>query len=420
MSVLIRLQYPICISDVLTVAYARSFPGPTSGTIFAVPHLPTDSNSRSFSAAGSAQPEQPPQKRRSLPYRASKERIGTPDDNIGEMPVSSSDGFNPDHDTLDILESINMANSSDRLSARPLPTPTQEKSKFSDDEDFITPPTSPSITETSTECLIDPELQNENQNARSGLFIQQSDLVQLPNIVSRKRSFPEANKRAFPRKASRGESGVQQPTAYSVNSLKPTAPPYDFDDPFHDRVDTASATRLAPVPGLSRSSTSFDSVATAATATTASSIAWSAPRSYTSGSTRTTPSTSFRSDSLTGSFTSNNSSFYNSDAIRPATISAPNTPRAKRRTGPLQRAATTSNVEAQAHDVDPMDIDRRGFDRRQGFISELLQTPKVEKKIHAANSEADCLPDHLRSLPLLGTFTFSVIWLPLLITRSSY
>lgn len=420
MSVLLRSQCILRIPDVLAVALPGKFPGPTSRAMYALPRLPTDANSRSFSGPGSAQLEKPQQKKRSLPYRHSKEEDGTPNNTISDMPVSS-DGFNPDHDTLSILEDITMVDSSDLLSAQLPHAHAQDNPKSSDGEDFTTPPTSPSIAETSTEYLIDPKLRNKNEHDRPGLYLQQFELIQLPNFTSRKRPFSEATKSQFPRKASRGETKVQPSTVYNVNSLKPTASTYKLDDPFRVKNDTTSASsRLIAIPGLRRSSTSFDSVSTATTTTTASSVAWSAPRSYASGSTLTTPSTSFRSDSLTTSFTSNNGSFYNAEAPRPVAApsavpesnttirSNPNTPRAKRRNGPLQRAATTSSAEAQADNADPMEIDRRGFDRRQEVFSELLESPKVRKKIIATNSDADCLPNHLRSLPLLRRSTYRV------------
>ena len=394
------------------MALSRSFPAPTSRAIFPLPPLPTGSNSRSFCDAGPAEPEICQPKKRRLPYRHSKEDVGTDDDAISNMHFSSSDGFNPDHDTLSIMEYITMADSSSRLSAQ-LP-PTHEKLRSSDDEDFITPPTSPRLIETKTECLIDPQLKSESENDRARVCIQQADRIQLPQFSSRKRPFPEAPKPPFPRKASRGETTTQPPKAYNVNSLKP-APSYNVEDPFDD---ITVPSRLMINPGLSRSSTSFDSVGTAATTTTASSIAWSASRSYASGSSLTTPSTSFLSDSMIASFTSNNDSFYNSEVTRSVTVpsaipesnptvrSAPNTPRAKRRNGPLQRAATTSNAEAQADDADPMDIDMRGFDRRQEVFSELLGTPNVGKKASATNSDVDCLPNSLRFLPLLRMSTY--------------
>ena len=375
--------------------------------MFTLPPPPTNSGSRSFSDARSAQSEQPHYKKRNLPYRNSKEVIRV-DDSVEDVHLSSSAGFNPDHDTLEIMENITMTDSSDWPSVQ-LPAPTREKLKLSDDEDFTTPPTSPSITEKSTECLIDPRLkgETENENDRSGFYVQQSDFIRLPKFASKKRPFPEAMKPPFPRKASRGENRVQPPTTYSANSLKPTDPIYKLDDPFRDIDDTGSASRLMTTPGLSRSSTSFDST------TTASSIAWSARRSYASGSTLTTPNTSFRSDFLMASFSSNNESFHNSEATRPVAVSsalpennttvrsAPNTPRAKRRAGPLQRAATTPNAEAPADDADPMDIDRRGLDRRQGVFSELLETPKGGHNVLSIDSDNDWLPVLLRSLPLM-------------------
>ena len=397
----------------LLVALSTSFPGPSSRAVFTLPRLPTDSDSRSFTDTRSAQSEQPQDKRRGLPYRNSKERMKVHDNVVGDVHFSSSAGFNPDHDTLDIMNTISMADYFvDRLSAQ-VSAPTHKKLKSSDDEDFITPPTSPSIAERSIEYLIDPQLKIEDETDQSGLFVQQSDLVQLPKFESRKRPFPEAIKPAFPRKASRGENRVQPPTAYSVNSLRPTDPIYKLDDPFRNIGATDSASALITTPGLSRSSTSFDSVSTAATTTTASSIAWSAHRIYASGSTLTTPNTSFRSDSLMASFTSNNGSFSNGEVTRPVAVpspmpesnttvrSAPNTPRAKRRTGPLQRAATTSNVEAPVDDADPMDIDKRGFDRRQEVFFELLENQNSGKNVTSMDSDVDCLPNHLRSLPLL-------------------
>lgn len=399
----------------LSVPLSASFPGPTSRPVFAPPPLPTDSNSRSFSGAYSVRSEQPLHKKPALPYRNSKERIRAHDTAVGDVHFSSSDGFNPDYDTLDIMENITMAGSSDRLSAQ-LPAPTHEKLKSSDDEDFITPPTSPSIAEESTESLIDPQLKFENENDRSGFYAQQYDLIQLPKFASRKRPFPEPIKPPFPRKASRGENRVLPPTAYSVNSLRPTAPTYKLEDPFRDMNGTDSASALLTTPSLSRSSTSFDSVSTAASTTTASSIAWSARRTHAPGSSITTPNTSFRSDSLMASFTSNNGSFYNSEVPSPFAFpsavtdsnntvrSAPNTPRAKRRTGPLQRAATTPNAEAPAEDADPMNIDRREFDQRQEVFGDLVETPKFNRNIFATHFDFDCLPNHLRSLPLLRMF----------------
>lgn len=406
-------QYLPRIANLLLVALSTSFPGPGSRATFALPRPPTDSGSPSFSDTRSAQWEEPRHKKRNLPYRNSTEILRAHDDMVGDVHLSSSAGFNPDHDTLDIMENISMMDSSHQPSAQ-IPSPTREKFKLSDDEDFITPPTSPTVTEKSTECLIDPRLRSETatENDRSAFYVQQSDLIRLPNFPSKKRPFPEAIKLPFPRKASRGENRIQPPTTYSVNSLKPTAPTYKLDDPFRDIDDSDSASRRMTTPSLSRSSTSVDSISTAATTTTASSIAWSARPTFASGSTLTTPNTSFHSDSTTiSSF--NNGSFYNREVTHPVAIpsavpessstvrSAPNTPRAKRRTGPLQRAATTSNAEATPADADPMDIDRRGFGRRQEVFSDLLETPKAGNKTVSMDSDAGRLPDHFRSLPLL-------------------
>lgn len=406
---MIRQSCLPCIPDVCTVAHSESFPGPTPSAIFALPRPPTDPASRLFSENGFVEAEKHRRIRESLPYRHSKDGMRIHDDTIGDMSISSSDGFNPDNDTLSIMENITTADSSDQLSAQLYPTLAQNP-RLSDDEDFLTPPQSPSIVETSTESLIDPQLKDENEKDRCMPYAQQADWMQLPGFTSRKRPFPEAIKPAFPRKASRGETRAQG-SIYYVNPLKPTDSLYQVDDPFYNKNYTASTSRLITSPGLSRSSTSFDSVSTATnTINTTSSIAWSGARSFTSD-------TSFRSDSLAGSFNSKNGSFYNSEITRPIGVppavpdskttvrSVPNTPRAKKRSGPLQRAATTSNAEAQADDADPMDIDKGGFRRRQDFISELLETPRVGKR-RADNSDVEFLSNHPCSLPLLRMSTY--------------
>lgn len=353
-----------------------------------------------------------------------KDEDGTFNNTIDNMPASSSDDFNPDHDTLSILEDITMVDSPDLSPAKRGPAPAQDKFKYSDDEDFMTPPTSPGVTETSAESLIDPQLQSETGLDTSSFYLQQSDLMQLPKFGLSKKRPLETAKPPLPRKFSRGETKRQPFTAYNLNLLRPTIPS-KLDDPFHNHPDTTSASRLVAMPGLRQSSTSFDSVSTATTTTTALSIAWSAHRSFTSGSTTTTPNTSFHLDSRTNSFTSNPGSFYNAEILdqieappnvpdgKTTTRSAPNTPRARRSNATLQRAATTSSAEAQADDNDLMEIDKMEFDRKQEVFSGLLESPNIGEQTISANFNVEGrLPNHLLSLSLLRALTNRISWLP--------
>lgn len=406
------------IPDVLIVAHAETFPAPACTTTSALPNLPTNAKSRSFSGAASAQLEKPQPKKRSLPYRHMKGEDGTFNNTMDNMPVSSSDDFNPDHDTLSIMEDITMVDSPDLSPAKRRLAPGHDRVKSSDDDVFTTPPTSPGITETSAESLIDPELKSETGLDTSSSYLPQSDLIQLPKFgLSKKRPF-ETAKPPLPRKVSRGETKRQPFTAYNVNLLRPTVPTNKLEDPFQNRPDTTSASRLVATPGLRQSSTSFDSISTATTTTTASSIAWSAHRSFASASTSTTPDTSFRLDSQRTSFTSNPVSFCNAEILdqieaspnvsdsKTTIRSAPNTPRAKRSSATLQRAATTSSAEVQADDNDSMEIEKRGFDPRQEVFSKLLESPNIGNKTIGANSDVDrCLPNHLLSLSILRALT---------------
>jgi hypothetical protein len=410
------------------VAHSGAFAVSASKTSFAIPDLPQDTNSRSFSGAESAQWEGPQQKKKSLPYRYLTVSQENANNNRGHMHVPSSHEFDPDHDTSCIMEDITMIATPDLLSPKispgPGPGPIQDKRSSPDDEVFITPPTSPCITDPSDGSLIDPQLKHESELDEPRLFLQQTDLIQLPKFIqSRKRPFPEPVKPSLPRKASRGEAKLKPSNAYNVNSLRPTTPSFRLDDPFRNYYhDAVSASGLVTVPSLRRSSTSFDSVSTATTSLSTSSAAWSAPRSLASVSTNTTPNTSFRSDSLATSFNSNHASFYKIEVPRQAATpcvlpeskttvrSAPNTPRTKRSNATLQRSATTSDVDAQADNTDPMDIDRR-FDVKQESFSEHLGDQIDAQGIFSANLDVEGLSDRLRSLSLLRMLTLPVAYL---------
>ncbi len=390
--------------DLLAVANPGTVPAPASTKTFPLSDLSADGKSRLGADTAPAQLKVSQLKEQSLPYRHLKNDEAsqhTPD----MMRISSSSEFTTDPDTLTIMEDITMVDTPKPPPAKSVraPATVQEKMKSSDDEDFITPPTSPSITETSNESLIDPQLRDEMKDDKFRLYLQQSELIQLHKFTrSRKRPLPEPFKPALPRKASRAENTMRSTTVYNVNSLRPTVP--SLEDPFRTHSDI----------GLMRSSTSFDSVSTDTTATTASSFAWSATRSHGSGSTHTTPNTSFRSDSLRTSFSSNHGNFYHAEippqvatsSVIPETKStirsAPNTPRAKRSNATLQRSATTSNAEAQAENTDPMEIDQSRLDTKGGIFSDLLGNPIADKDVVADGF----LSNRLRSLTLLRMLTY--------------
>lgn len=351
------------------------------------------------------------------------------------MHVSSSNEFDPDHDTSSIMEDITMIGTPDLLYPKLAagPGPIQDKTASPDDEVFITPPTSPCITDPSDGSLIDPQLQHESELDEPRLFLQQTDLIQLPKFTqSKKRPFPEPIKPSLPRKASRGDTKLNSSNLYNVNSLRPTIPSFRLDDPFRNYHDTVSASGLVTVPDLRRSSTSFDSVSTAATTLTASSAAWSATRSLASISGSTTPNTSFRSDSLATSFNSNQASFYKTEVphqvaipydlpeSKPTVRSAPNTPRAKRSNATFQRSATTSDVDAQADNTDPMEIDQSRLNVKLESFSEYLGDTFSAKGIFSTNIGVGGLSDRLRSLSLLRKLTLLIAWLPLLTFRSNH
>ena len=363
------------ISNLVVAVPPGICPVPALKTTFALPHFSTDAKSQSFSGAFPAQLVEPQKKKRSLPYRHTKEEDGAPYTTLDDTPVSSSEDFNPDQDTLSILEDINMSDSPPLLPAI-IPPLAANKFKSSDDEDFMTPLSSPTIADN----LIDPLLRAKTGSDLSRLNFPQSDFTPLTLFSqSRKRSFPETVKPSLPRKASRGDTKTQPFTANKC---------------------------LMDVASPRHPSTSFDSVGAATTTTTASSIAWSAPRSYASAF--TTPNTSFRTDPLMTSFGSNQGSLFYPEILSEipeskSTIrSAPNTPRAKRTSATLQRAATTSNAESQVGNAEPMDIDRSEHGRGQTVFSHLHENPNINQELPVDNLDFD-LPQRIRSLPLLRT-----------------
>lgn len=401
----VNTHIPDVVSDSLSAIHSAQ----ASSTGFALPSLPTDAKPKSFFGTTSAHLEEQQRKTRSLPYRHIKDEEGASNKSLRDEPFSSSDDFIPDHATLSIMEDITMIDSP-HLSPTKLPSAlAPDKLNLSDDEDFVTPPASPGIAASSSENLIDPELRTEAERDSFSFNFPQSDLIRSPQFASsKKRPFSETIKNSLPRKASRGETKMQSSTISDVGSWRSTT---RLDDPFGKQRATASGLCRTDTHSLRHLLTSFNSVSSATNMTTPSSSAWSASRSYS-----TTPNTSFRSDSLVTSFNSNHNHIGHADELpkitassdisesKTAIRSAPNTPRAKRKNTKLQRAATTSNAEAQSENAEPMEVDDSGLGRGQEVFSDLLDRLNVEKKFSTATLDDNGYwARQLRSLPLLCT-----------------
>lgn len=239
--------------------------------------------------------------------------------------VHSSDEFNPDPDLSTILNDINMVD-------EPVdPFSTTRESE--DDDEYQTPPTTP------------PALASIEGSQKNGdTFVQRPELFHMPNMgAARKRPLEEPAKPLTRRKFFREGQASEALTSYNPNHLGPLTSPAEVT--ICQNIPPRVAGDTKQVPHLD----SYDSFAsTISNASKAgSSSAW---RSMPPSTTRTTPNTSFRTDSLATSFDSVDSaalgtSFCDeskSALSEPTLIAEPNTPRTEKLNLALQGLSTTA------------------------------------------------------------------------------
>ena len=201
--------------------------------------------------------------------------------------LPSSDEFNPDIDTSNILEDITMMDMPNMTAAV---TPSKSNvdpfriTMFpleSVDEEYQTPPTSPLLDKV--------ERITSLENSKGEAYFQKTyDMVQLPEpvISGKKRPFLEPVKPSAPRKVSRDGNNDEIPRLYNVHHLSPFI---TTKDPEEERygyptLDTNFKKPFSVNQAMSRSSGSI--------ATSIISTAW------------TTPNVSFNAESAMTSFTS--------------------------------------------------------------------------------------------------------------------
>lgn len=309
---------------------------------------------------------------------------------LRSMQPSSSDEFNPDADLSGILNNISMMDI-------PLPTTmiNEVDKRGSEDEEFRTPPTTPPSMKFKTSITSEP-------HTNGNLLFQRPDPIDLPRpILARKRALEEPSKPLVPRKLSRGIQLDNASATYNSNHLSPLKAPAEVRA--FQNIPLRVTEDAKQVPHFLRSYGSFTG-ATSFSTTAGSSFAIS---SQTTASTaKTTPNTSFCTDSAGTSFEYTDSDVFvtsfNGEEPKyvpsEATLKAePNTPRTERLNLALQGLSTTSEAERSVL-FEPMNADVEK-------TNPLLRSPKLaspykaEKISHIAVDEY--LEKYLIKLPLL-------------------
>lgn len=230
----------------------------------------------------------------------------------------------------------------------------------SEEEEYQTPPTTPP-------ALASNKTTTNDLQVSENLYFRRPDPIALPRpSVARKRPLEEPNKPLVPRKISRGRQDNGSLTSYNAHHLSPLKSSAEARALQNIPLRVAEDTKQ--VPHFLRSYNSFSST-TSLSMKTGSSLAWpSAISSQTTASTaKTTPNTSFRTESPGTSFectdTDLRTSFHDEDskyAFSEATIKfEPNTPRTKSLSLALQGLNTTSETEpSPAFEHMNVDVDK--------------------------------------------------------------